>query len=217
MIKSVKRKNLGPLSLSIFFILLIYFIKQYREQSEDIPPNIIFIMADDHTKQAMSCYGSNINQTPNIDRIANKGTTFNSSFVTNSICAPSRAVALTGKYSHINGLRDNRDEFDGNQMTFPKLLQNAGYQTALIGKWHLKTKPQGFDIWKILSGQGQYYNPLFITEEDTIRYQGYVTTLITDFAIETLNTFDNKKPFCLLYFHKAPHRNWMPDIKHLTM
>ena len=217
MIKSVKRKNLGPLSLSVIFILLIYFIKKHREQSEDIPPNIIFIMADDHTKQAMSCYGSNINQTPNIDRIANKGTTFNNSFVTNSICAPSRAVALTGKYSHINGLRDNRDEFDGNQMTFPKLLQNAGYQTALIGKWHLKTKPQGFDIWKILSGQGQYYNPLFITEEDSIRYHGYVTTLITDFAIETLNTFDNKKPFCLLYFHKAPHRNWMPDIKYLTM
>ena len=217
MIKSVKRKNLGLLSLSVFFILLIYFIKKHREQSEDIPPNIIFIMADDHTKQAMSCYGSNINQTPNIDRIASKGTTFNNSFVTNSICAPSRAVALTGKYSHINGLRDNRDEFDGNQMTFPKLLQNAGYQTALIGKWHLKTKPQGFDIWKILSGQGQYYNPLFITEEDSIRYHGYVTTLITDFAIETLNTFDNKKPFCLLYFHKAPHRNWMPDIKYLTM
>lgn len=217
MIKLIKRNSFGSIFLSLVCILLIYFIKKEPVRSADNPPNIIFIMTDDHTKQAMSCYGSNINQTPNIDRIANKGVIFNNSFVTNAICAPSRAVALTGKYSHVNGLRDNRDEFDGNQMTFPKLLQDAGYQTALIGKWHLKTKPQGFDIWKILSGQGHYYNPLFITEEDTIQYQGYVTTLITDFAIETLNAFEDRKPFCLLYFHKAPHRNWMPDIKHLTM
>jgi len=125
-------------------------------------PNIIFIMTDDHTKQAMGAYGSIINETPNIDRIANEGMLFQKSFVTNSICAPSRAVALTGKYSHINGLRDNRDEFNGNQMTFPQLLQKAGYQTALLGKWHLKTKPTGFDYWKILPGQGQYYNPKFV-------------------------------------------------------
>ena len=217
MIKSIKRKNLGILSLSAVFIIIIIFIKNNHKKSLNKSPNIIFIMTDDHTKQAISIYGSKINQTPNIDRIANEGVLFNNSFVTNAICAPSRAVALTGKYSHINGLRDNRDEFDGSQMTFPKLLQDAGYQTALIGKWHLKTKPQGFDKWKILSGQGQYYNPLFITEDDTIKYQGYVTTLITDFAIETLNKFDKKKPFCLLYFHKAPHRNWMPDVKHLTM
>ena len=180
-------------------------------------PNIIFIMTDDHTKQAMSCYGSQINQTPHIDRIARDGIRFENSFVTNSICAPSRAVALTGKYSHINGLKDNRDRFNGDQMTFPKLLQKAGYQTALVGKWHLKTTPQGFDTWKILPGQGNYYNPRFITKNDTMRYEGYVTTLITDFAIEALKNFDQEKPFCLLYFHKAPHRNWMPDSKHLTM
>ena len=143
-------------------------------------PNIIFIMTDDHTKQAMSCYGSQINRTPNIDRIARDGIRFENSFVTNSICAPSRAVALTGKYSHINGLKDNRDRFNGDQMTFPKLLQKAGYQTALVGKWHLKTTPQGFDTWKILPGQGDYYNPRFITKNDTMKYEGYVTTLITD-------------------------------------
>jgi arylsulfatase A-like enzyme len=179
-------------------------------------PNIIFIMADDHAKNAISCYGSQINQTPNIDRLASEGMRFDNSFVTNSICAPSRAVALTGKYSHINGLRDNRDRFDSNQMTFPKLLQKSGYQTAMIGKWHLKSIPQGFDTWKILPGQGDYYNPRFIENGDTVKHQGYVTNLITDFALKTLDSFNKEKPFCLLYFHKAPHRNWMPDTKHLT-
>jgi len=181
-------------------------------------PNIIFIMTDDHTKQAMGAYGSIINETPNIDRIANEGMLFQKSFVTNSICAPSRAVALTGKYSHINGLRDNRDEFNGNQMTFPQLLQKAGYQTALLGKWHLKTKPTGFDYWKILPGQGQYYNPKFVEMSgDTVQHEGYVTNLITDFTIEQLKGFDKDRPYCVLFFHKAPHRNWMPDAKHLTM
>jgi arylsulfatase A-like enzyme len=180
-------------------------------------PNIIFIMADDHARQAIGCYGSRINQTPNIDRIANEGMRFENCFVTNSICAPSRAAILTGKYSHINGLRDNRDEFDGSQITFPKLLQQAGYQTALIGKWHLKTTPKGFDYWKILRGQGSYYNPTFIEMGDTVQYEGYTTTLITDFAIQTLDKFEKEKPFCLLYHHKAPHRNWMPDLKHLSL
>lgn len=184
---------------------------------KDNRPNIIFIMTDDHTKQATGCYGSVINETPNIDRIANEGMKFTRSFVTNSICAPSRAVALTGKYSHRNGLRDNQDRFDGSQMTFPQLLQQAGYQTALIGKWHLTTEPTGFDYWKILPGQGQYYNPTFIEMGDTVKYEGYVTNLITDFAIDKLEEFERDKPFCMLYWHKAPHRNWMPDIKHLSM
>jgi arylsulfatase A-like enzyme len=180
-------------------------------------PNIILIMTDDHAKNAVSCYGSKINQTPNIDRLAGEGIRFDNSFVTNSICAPSRAVILTGKYSHKNGLKDNRDRFNGDQMTFPKLLQKAGYQTAMIGKWHLKSAPQGFNTWKILPGQGDYYNPRFIENGDTVKYEGYATNLITDFSIQTLNKFDKEKPFCLLYFHKAPHRSWMPDIKHLTL
>ncbi|KAA3610529.1 MAG: DUF4976 domain-containing protein [Calditrichaeota bacterium] len=206
------------LFISLFFLInsSSNILAKEKSPTKD-RPNIIFIMTDDHTKQAMSCYGSKINKTPNIDRIAQNGMLFKNSFVTNSICAPSRAVALTGKYSHINGLRDNRDKFNGDQMTFPKLLQKAGYQTALMGKWHLKSTPQGFDTWKILPGQGDYYNPRFIENGDTTRHEGYVTTLITDFTLETLENFDKEKPFCLLYFHKAPHRNWMPDSKHLAM
>ena len=190
---------------------------QNKSDTENDRPNIIIIMSDDHTMNAISSYGSKINNTPNIDRLAEEGIRFNKSFVTNSICAPSRAVMLTGKYSHINGLKDNRDNFDNTQITFPKLLQDSGYQTALIGKWHLKTAPVGFDHLKILRGQGSYYNPTFIGTDDTTKYEGYVTNLIADFVLETLNKFDRDKPFCLIYSNKAPHRNWMPDIKHLTM
>ena len=178
-------------------------------------PNIIFIMSDDHAEQAISCYGSQLIQTPNIDRIASEGVRFQNSFVTNSICAPSRAVLLTGKYSHINGLCDNRDEFNGSQLTFPKLLQQTGYQTAMIGKWHLKSDPTGFDYWKILKGQGQYYNPVFNENGLEKEYTGYTTDLITDFAIESLDSRDNTKPFCFFVHHKAPHRNWMPHTKYL--
>jgi arylsulfatase A-like enzyme len=183
----------------------------------DDRPNIVFIMADDHAQRAVSCYGSDLIQTPNIDRIAREGVRCTQSFVTNAICAPSRAVLLTGKYSHLNGLRDNRDVFDGNQVTFPKLLQQAGYQTALVGKWHLKSPPQGFDYWNILPGQGNYYNPRFIEMGDTTQHTGYVTKLTTDFAIEWIRGRDPVKPFCLLFHHKAPHRNWMPDSQHLSM
>jgi len=183
----------------------------------DARPNIIFVMADDHARRALSCYDSDLTQTPNIDRIAREGVRCTQSFVTNGICAPSRAVLLTGTYSHLNGLRDNRDVFDGNQVTFPKLLQQAGYQTALVGKWHLKSPPQGFDYWNILPGQGDYYNPRFITMGDTTRHPGYVTDLTTDFAMEWIKGRDPARPFCLLYHHKAPHRNWMPDTEHLSM
>jgi arylsulfatase A-like enzyme len=193
---------------------MIFSNNLYAKKIDD-RPNIIFIMTDDHTKQAMSAYGGTLMKTPNLDRISNEGIRFDKSFVTNAICSPSRAVALTGKYSHINGVKDNRDIFDGEQQTFPKILQSAGYETSMIGKWHLKSKPTGFDIWKILPGQGAYYNPEFITEEGTVKYHGYVTELITDFAIETLDQRDKSKPFAMMYFHKAPHRNWMPNIKDL--
>jgi arylsulfatase A-like enzyme len=174
-------------------------------------------MSDDHAERAISAYDSDLIQTPNIDRIANEGVRFSNSFVTNSICAPSRAVLLTGKYSHLNGLRDNRDEFDGSQLTFPKLLQASGYQTAVVGKWHLKTEPTGFDYWKVLIGQGEYYSPEFREAGKTVQHTGYVTDLITDFALQFLDSRDTQKPFCLLLHHKAPHRNWMPNVKHLGM
>ncbi|MBN2030018.1 sulfatase [bacterium] len=180
-------------------------------------PNILFIMSDDHAEQAISCYGSQLIETSHIDRIAHEGIRFENSFVTNSICAPSRAVLLTGKYSHMNGLRDNQDEFDGSQMTFPKLLQQAGYQTAMIGKWHLKTDPTGFDEWKILIDQGEYYNPTLIENGVRNEYIGYTTDLITDIAVESLNRRDRNRPFCMLVHHKAPHRNWMPNLKYLDV
>lgn len=208
----------------IFYLLIIFTFSCKQQKDESFPkktkkrPNIIFIMTDDHARQAMSAYGSELINTPNIDRIANEGIRFDRSFVTNSICAPSRAVALTGKYSHINRLRDNRDTFDGTQQTFPKLLQKAGYYTAMIGKWHLKSEPTGFDSWRILPGQGVYYNPTFKSKGGTReKYNGYVTNLITDFALDELKHRDTSKPFALLYFHKAPHRNWMPDIKDLGL
>jgi arylsulfatase A-like enzyme len=180
-------------------------------------PNILFIMSDDHGAQAISAYGSDLIQTPNIDRIAREGIRFTHSFVTNSLCAPSRAVLLTGKYSHRNGLRDNRDEFDGSQVTFPKLLRKAGYQTAIVGKWHLKTAPTGFDEWKVLVDQGEYYSPEFIESGRRVVHGGYVTDIITDFALDFLEHRDRTRPFLLLYHHKAPHRNWMPAVRHLGL
>lgn len=181
-------------------------------------PNIIFIMSDDHAYQAISAYGHALNQTPNIDRIAKEGAIFNHGFVTNSICAPSRAVMLTGKFSHVNGKVDNMRPFDWNQQNFAKLLQRNGYTTAMIGKIHLEGSPQGFDYWNVLPGQGQYYNPDFIENGVKKRYPGYVTTLTTDFALNWLNnTRDKSKPFCLLYHQKAPHRNWLPEEKYLNL
>ena len=181
-------------------------------------PNIIYIMTDDHASHALSCYNSKINKTPNLDRIANEGMRFENSFCTNSICAPCRAVVLTGKYSHINGKIDNsRQAFDGSQQTFPKLLQKAGYQTAMIGKWHLRSDPTGFDYWNVLPGQGLYYNPVMIEMGERKKYTGYVTNIITDHALKWIKERDPDKPFCLMYHHKAPHRNWQPSPKHLTM
>ncbi|MBD3386691.1 sulfatase-like hydrolase/transferase [candidate division KSB1 bacterium] len=174
-------------------------------------PNIVFIMTDDHASHALSCYGSKINKTPNLDRLANEGMQFNNCFCTNSICAPSRATILTGKYSHLNGVIDNRKKFDGSQPTFPKLLQQAGYTTAMIGKWHLKTDPTGFEYWNILPGQGNYHDPDFIEMGERKKHSGYVTDIITDMSINWLKSLDREKPFLLMYHHKAPHRRWKPD------
>lgn len=181
-------------------------------------PNILFIMTDDHASHAMSCYGSKINKTPNLDRIADKGIRFDNCFCTNSICAPSRAVILTGKHSHLNGVRDNVMAFDGMQQTFPKFLQEAGYETVMIGKWHLKSEPSGFDYWNVLPGQGYYYNPDMIEMGEKKQYTGYVTDIVTDVAIDFLqNKRDKNKPFQVMLHHKAPHRNWQPALRHLKI
>lgn len=193
------------------------FAKSAMGVQED-RPNVVLIMSDDHAAQAISCYGSRINQTPNIDRIAREGIRFDNCFCTNSICAPSRAVILTGKHSHVNGVRDNRAVFDPAQQTFPKILQQSGYQTAVVGKWHLKSDPTGFDYWNVLPGQGQYYNPDMIELGERKRHTGYATDLITDVAIDFVeNGRDRRKPFLLLANHKAPHRNWQPAPRHLKM
>lgn len=181
-------------------------------------PNILFIMSDDHAAQAISAYGSRINQTPNLDRLAKEGMLFTNCFCTNSICGPCRAVVLTGKYSHLNGFCRNGDRFDGSQPNVAKLLQKAGYQTAVIGKWHLETDPTGFDHWQILLGQGPYYNPPMKTPQGIVRHTGYTTDIITDLVLDFLRRGrDPGKPFFLMYHHKAPHRNWQPSPKHLTL
>ncbi len=182
-----------------------------RLSMEEVPPNILFIFADDHAYQALGAYGSVLNETPNIDRIAAAGMRFDRALVTNSICAPSRAVVLSGLYSHINGVLDNVDTFDGLQTTFPKLLRGAGYETAAFGKWHLKSAPTGFDRWEVLPGQGNYYNPDLRTPEGVVRHEGYVTEVITDLAVDWLaDERDPDRPFFMWLGHKAPHRNWMP-------
>jgi len=174
-------------------------------------------MTDDHASHALSCYGSKINKTPNLDRIAKEGMLFKNCFCTNSICQPSRAVILTGKYSHINGAIDNKGRFDNRQQTFPKLLQKAGYETAVVGKWHLDREPTGFDYWNILIGQGPYYNPPMIENGKQVKHSGYTTDIITDHCLKWLKDRKSDRPFCLLYHHKAPHRNWQPGPKYLHM
>ena len=181
-------------------------------------PNILFIFSDDHAAQAIGAYGSTFGRTPNIDRLATGGMRFQHCLVTNSICGPSRAVVLTGKYSHINGFIDNRSRFDGTQQTFPKLLRKAGYQTAIVGKWHLVTDPTGFDHWEVLPGQGEYYNPEFLTAGGKLKHTGYVTDIITDKALDWLkNRRDPSKPFMLMCHHKATHRIWCPATRHLRL
>ncbi len=177
-------------------------------------PNILYIMADDHAAHAISAYGSRINQTPQIDRIAKEGVRLTNCFCTNSICTPSRAAILTGQYSHKNGVYTLNDKLDPNRNHVGKELQKAGYQTAMIGKWHLETEPTGFDYWNILPGQGVYYDPTFIEASGRKKYSGYCTDLIGDFSLDWLKQRDQKKPFFLMCHHKAPHRPWQPDPKY---
>lgn len=182
-------------------------------------PNIVLIISDDHSYQTISAYGSKLMETPNIDRLADEGVLFNKAYVTNSICGPSRAVILTGKHSHKNGFKDNEtSNFDTSQDLFVKRLQADGYETAWIGKYHLGDKPEGFDYWEILPGQGSYFNPDFITMDGSLkRYEGYVSDVIEDVAERWLDQRDDSKPFCLIIGHKATHRTWMPDTVDLGM
>jgi len=203
-------KNYLPL-----FIILMTGLYACSPETEELPPNIIFIMSDDHASKAISAYDNRLIQTPNIDRLAEGGIRFDNCFCTNAICAPSRAVILTGKYSHMNGVLDNSRPFDGEQQTLPKILQKAGYQTSIVGKWHLKSEPTGFDQWMVLPGQGQYYRPDFIGPEGKVAVEGYVTDIITNKGIEILENRDAEKPFFMMILHKAPHRNWQPAMRDL--
>ena len=207
----MKKFLLGLVLISI--VSIAFFAFKPKKQKR---PNIVFIMSDDHAYQAISAYDTKLTQTPNIDRIAKEGMLFSNACVTNSICAPSRAVILTGKHSHLNGKIDNYFPFDTTNITFPQILQQNGYQTAMFGKLHFGNNPKGFDEFKILPDQGDYYNPDFITKkEGKKKFTGYVTDLITDITLNWLkNERDEEKPFFLAYLHKAPHREWLPAERH---
>jgi arylsulfatase A-like enzyme len=182
--------------------------------ARDARPNILYIMADDHASHAISAYGSSINKTPNIDRIARGGMRLDNVFCTNSICTPSRGAILTGQYAHITGVTTLATPLDGARMNVAKLLQDGGYQTAIVGKWHLHNDPTGFGYWNILPGQGLYHDPVFIDNGVKRKHQGYCTDLITDFSLEWLKKRDSSKPFFLMCHHKAPHRAWQPAQKY---
>lgn len=204
------------MKLKKLVIALLAFTAFSCQKEEQKKPNILFIMSDDHAYQAISAYDNTLIETPNIDRIADEGMLFTNACVTNSICAPSRAVILTGKHSHLNGKIDNNFPFDTTQMTFPQLLQDNGYQTAMFGKLHFGNSPKGFDEFQILPGQGRYYNPEFITKKEGKKtITGYVTDIITDLTINWLSKErDAEKPFFMAYLHKAPHREWLPAERH---
>ncbi len=195
----------------VIFLLLVASISRAAER-----PNILFIMTDDHAAHALSCYGSKVNVTPHMDRIAKDGVRFSNAFVTNSICTPSRATILTGKYSHRNGT-PVFNRFDGSQATVAKLLQAAGYHTGMIGKWHLGSDPTGFDQWIVLPGQGAYRDPEFLTASGRLKVKGYATDVITDLGVEWLEKRPKEKPFFLMLHHKAPHRLWEPDEKNRAL
>lgn len=205
----------------LFFVFVVQLFASCNQQQEKAvatqeKPNIVFIFSDDHAYQAIGAYGNTIAKTPNIDRLAREGVLFKNTFITNSICGPSRAILLTGKYSHINGYTVNERKFNPNQFVFPELLQQNGYQTAWVGKMHLGVVPNGLDYVNILPGQGHYYNPDFINNKlDTTRVNGYVTDIITDFSVDWLNKRDSSKPFFLVVGQKATHREWLPALEDL--
>ena len=197
-------------------ILIILVLLVSRISFAQQKPNIIYIMSDDHDADAISAYNTKLIQTPNIDRLAKEGMKFTNAFVGNSICGPARATLLTGQHSHNNGMKDNRTRFDSSRVTLPKLMQGAGYQTAVVGKWHLKSNPTGFDYWKIVPGQGLYINPRFIEMNGkTVNHEGYATDIITDITLQWLQQRDKSKPFLLLLHHKAPHRYFFPKLNYL--
>jgi N-acetylglucosamine-6-sulfatase len=210
-------------SFALTLLALILGAAPIGSRAQVIPqskqrPNIIFIFTDDHAPQSISAYGSKINQTPNLDRLAEEGAIFLNSFCGNSICGPSRATILTGLHSHANGFKDNTSRFDNTQQTFAKLLQKAGYTTAIIGKYHLWGDPVGFDHWMVLPGQGSYYNPDFLTPDGRKRIEGHATNVVTDLALDWLKEGrDQNKPFVLMCQHKAPHRSWMPALEDLDL
>ena len=204
-----------PMKKTLLFTLVLLIGFSARAAT---PPNIVLIFSDDHAYQAISAYGDarKLIETPSIDRLARQGMRFDRCLVTNSICGPSRATILTGKYNHLNGFVNNTNtQFDGSQPTFPQILQKAGYQTAMIGKWHLNSDPTGFDFWQILPGQGIYYNPPMIRMGKTVATKGYVTDIVGDLSLEWLKNRDKTKPFLLMSQHKAPHREWSPALRHL--
>jgi len=218
-------KKLFVSSASVLTVLLpagVLAAKGNQQKKADVPqrPNILYIMSDDHAYQAISAYGYGLNKTPGIDRIAQAGMLFRNNFVGNSLSGPSRAIVLTGKFSHMNGFYDNQagSVFDGSQTTFPKLLQKAGYQTAIIGKWHLGSRPTGFDYYYIHVGQGTYYSPVMVEPHDTVTCTGqYATDVTYNKCVEWLDHRDKSKPFLLMMHFKAPHRNWMPAPDKLEM
>jgi len=185
------------------------------------PPNLVFVMSDDHAAHAISAYGSVINETPNIDRLAAEGMRFDHCYCTNSICTPSRAAILCGTYNHVNKVTTLDTPLDASLMTFPKLLRAQGYQTAIFGKWHLgdapSHRPVGFDAWEVLPGQGEYHNPEFFTPQGKTQYSGYATDIITDLSLDWLRSLPQDQPFALLCHHKAPHRPWETDAAHASM
>ncbi|HEX2627808.1 MAG TPA: sulfatase [Chitinophagaceae bacterium] len=198
------------------FLLLFLLISTTAVAQQK--PNIIYIMSDDHDNDAISAYNKQFISTPNLDRIAKEGARFNKAFVGNSICAPARATLLTGQHSHKNGVKNNSTRFDSSKTNIAHLLNDAGYQTALIGKWHLHSYPSGFGYWRILPGMGQYHDTRMITMKgDTIIEKGYSTDVITDDAMQWLDSRDRSKPFALFLHHKAPHRNFVPDLKYLEI
>ena len=207
-----KKTIVVPVSTVLVFQSVMSIAQQNAHR-----PNIVFIMSDDHASKAISCYNGALNQTPNIDRIAKNGVKFSNCFCTNAVSGPSRATILTGKLSHVNGMLSNEVVFDSSQLTLPKILRSNGYQTAIVGKWHLTSIPSGFDYYKITPGQGEYYNPDFIENGKKINEKGYITDIIADESLEWISKRDTTKPFFIMIHNKAPHRTWLPKLENIGL